>query len=574
MPDNRIQTIVAQEIAEATGFKPDDAESAGVFSWLVATGETIPAWWSQARDRRLSSIWKASSHLATAIYNTQAKMVGIDFTIVPIDTSNDFHMEQADALARTLHLTSGFGEGWESTYAKFIEDLLTQDNGGFMEVIGDGDPTGPIVGLPLAVRHLDSARCTRTGHPIYPVLFFGDDSKQYKLHWTRVLYMSQMPSPRREMHGVGVCGVSRCIEVAQTLMDMVRYKQERLGSRPHNQIIFGKGITGKTIAYALARVEEQMSDRGYTRYARTVAMGSENPEASLEKIDLTHLEPFDEQVSTNLGMFIIAAALGMDADEVWPIGGSNAGSQSEANLRRMRSRGRLPAQLTAELANQFNFKVLPPHLRLQFDFRDDEEDQQKALIRDIRGRNRERDLTSGSINIRTARKRMLIDGDVDMITFGDMELVDGRLPDGSPIAILFYDQDPVYQRHLTFMPDPLRFMGNIIGDDEMVDDGKVNEVIDLIQNQRQLVAKEWAMTRSSRKSEKIKNAFHALDWLEDQYMFAAGRGLPEVPVASRRARTDIRVAPAEVTPPPGMTSPAQQTAGGATTESENIEQNG
>jgi hypothetical protein len=212
---------------------------------------------------------------------------------------------------------------------------------------------------------------------------------------------------------------------------------------------------------------------------------------------------------------------------------------------------------------------------LRFDFRDDEEDQQRAVIRDIRGRNRERDLASGTINIRTARKAMLIDGDVDIGTFSDMELSDGRLADGSPLSLLYYNNDPVYQQYLRFLPDPLRFVSNITNDSGFVDDKKLNAVIDMIQTQRQLVASEWSLTRSSSKGEKLKNTYHALDWLEDQYLFAAGRGLPEVPVISRRARTDIRVAPAEVTPEPGSASPARQTAGGGVfTQAENIEYNG
>lgn len=563
MTDNRIQTIVEQSLEAATGEDPKLLENGGVsfFSWLVQTGETLPPWWSRARDVEMSKRWKMSNHLATAIYNTQAKLVGIPPKIVAIDTSNDDHQRLAEEYGYVLNVTSGFGAGWGATYAPYIEDFLTSDNGGFLEVLGDGDSSGPIIGPALGVRHLDSMRCTRTGHPLYPVLVMGDDGKQYRMHWTRVIFDSQMPSPRKEMHGVGLCAVSRSFEVAQTLMDMVRYKQERLGSRPHNQILVGKGITGTQIMQALARVEEQHSNQGYTRYARTVAIGSENPEIGLEKIDLNHMEPFHEEISVNLGMYIIAAALGMDADEIWPTVGKS-GSSGDANLRRIRSRGRLPSQLTASIAAQFNYKVLPPFLRMEFDFRDDEEDQQRAVISDIRGRNRERDLVDGTINIRTARKTMRDDGDIDQKTYEEMEIDDGRLPDGTSIALLFFDNDPVYVRHLRLMPDPLRFVGNVMDEQNMVDDGKVNQIIDEIQTQKQLVFAELSNTGSDRKRSPLKKAIHALDWLEEQYLFASGRMLPEVPTASRRLRVDTRVAPEETTPEAGVTSPAQAVGGG------------
>lgn len=568
--DNRIQSIINEEISQATGMELVEAEqSMGIFSWLVRTGETIPPWWSRGRDIRLGQLWKESSHLASAIYNAQSKMLGIPPIIVARNSSNEDHVAEAEELLHLMNATSGFGEGWLPTYAKFIEDYLTQDNGAFLEVIGDGPADGPILGLPLGVRHLDSSRCTRTGHPLYPVIIMGEDSRWYKLFWTRVIYMSQMTSPRREMNGVGLCGVSRCVEVAQTLVDMIRYKQERLGSRPQNQMLVGKGLTGKTIMAALRRVEEEQNSMGFTRYAKTVAVGSENPDIAIEKIDLTHLDPFDEAVSTNLGMYVIAAALGMDADEIWPSAGGSA-SKGEADLRRMRSRGRLPAQLTGELSKQFNLKVMPPYLKLDFDFKDDEQDQQQAIVRDIRGRNRTRDLENGTMTTHAARRNMLIDEDIDQFTYNDMELGDGRLPDGTTIGVLFFDDDPIYSRHLRFMPDPLLFTPNIIDEQGNISDVKLNEIVGTIQGQRQLVLTELALTTSDRKVDRIKRAYHALDWLEEKYLYAAGRILPEVPTVSRSSRTDIRVAPVEVSPPAGTASPAEAEAGPDSRNTQNV----
>lgn len=917
--DNRIQSIINEEIIQATGMEMVESEqSMGIFSWLVRTGETIPPWWSTGRDIRLGQVWKESSHLASAIYNAQSKMLGIPPVIVARNSSNEDHVAEAEELLHLMNATAGFGEGWLPTYAKFIEDYLVADNGAFLEVIGDGPADGPIIGLPLGVRHLDSSRClgrdsrvkmadgsavsilkivrdkmegpvlsvdrsgnlvskritnwhstslegrhwlriklengsrtygrksglwvtndhefltpsgwqradeliagslvctpypdiseqqsqvlvgtmlgdghmrksgrssvislgqgfaqeewlrtkmralgnfafnkprinrlrntlqaesknspalnswvdqwyvggkkvipvgmvmdnltplmlatwymddgsimfkgrtspaarlhalaittderemlcnllrglgidctihangdiyittkgarvffgliapyivpclryklppgspefnpllwdeiehgklffdevesirtgdngqqtatycidvedthnfvagnmvvhncTRTGHPLYPVIFMGDDSRWYKLFWTRVIYMSQMTSPRKEMNGVGLSGVSRCIEVAQTLVDMIRYKQERLGSRPQNQMLVGKGLTGKTIMAALRRVEEEQNSMGFTRYAKTVAVGSENPDISIEKIDLTHLDPFDEAVSTNLGMYVIAAALGMDADEIWPSAGGSA-SKGEADLRRMRSRGRLPAQLTGELSKQFNLKVMPPYLKLDFDFKDDEQDQQQAIVRDIRGRNRTRDLENGTMTTHSARRNMLIDEDIDQFTYNDMELGDGRLPDGTTIGVLFFDNDPIYTRYLRFMSDPLLFTPNILDEQGVVSDTKLNEVIGSIQSQRQLVLTALAQTTSGRKVDRIKRAYHALDWLEEKYLYAAGRILPEVPTVSRSSRTDIRVAPVEVSPPVGTASPAEGEAGPDSRNSQNV----
>jgi hypothetical protein len=561
---DQFENVVNRSLGLAVGANealadPDSGSS--FFSWITKTGDLIPGWWSTARDRKLASVWKESNHLSIAVYNTQAKIVGIPPVIVPRDATNDSHLDQAEKLQEVLFTSSDFGQGWAITYAKFIESLITQDNGAFLEIIGEGHPAGPILGAPISIRHLDSSRCIRTGHPIYPVKYMDDTGKLYKLHRTRVIYMSQMPSSYKDMYGVGFCAVSRSVEIAQTLIDIIRYKQERLGSRPQNQMLVGQGVTGRQIMLALRQHEEDLSNRGFTRYGRTFAIGSENTDIDIKKLDLNHLEPFNEETSMNLGMFAIASAFGMDADEIWPVAGKSAG-KAEANIRRMRSRGRLPAQITSELRSQFNYKVLPPHLALNFDFKDDEEDMQQANIRDIRARNRERDLGDGAINIRGARLGMLDSGDLNRPTFEEMELADGRLPDGSALAMLFFSADPTYQRLLGFMDNPLMFIENVKDIDDVagtstLNDARIDSILSDIQARREVVLTVWAKTASRRQAIKVQQCYYALDWLEEQYNFAAGRLLPEVPMQARRMRTDLRVAPVEVSPEMGEQSPAE-----------------
>lgn len=559
MANTRIIDVINRSISQAKGHVAQGYNGLDMAYNLYALNDLVPPWWSRARDLALRQAWKASDHLATAIYNAQAKIIGIPFRVIAKDTTNPEHIAQAADLTAVLNMSSEFGKTWSYAYSKFVEDVLTQDNGGFLEIIGDGAADGPIEGLPMSVRHLDSYRCQRTGDPTYPVIYTGDDNKMYKFHWTRIIYFSQMPSSKSEMFGVGFCSVSRCLRVAQTLIDMVRYKQERLGSRPHNQMLVGKGITGQQIMTAIRMAENDLNNKGFSRYAATFAVGSEMADVGIDKIDLTHLEPFDELTSTNLGMYIIAAAIGMDADELWPVSG-RGGSEGEANLRRMRSRGRLPAQITQELAAQFNLKVVPPHLEFVFDFQDDEQDQQVAIIRDIRGRNRDRDLGDSSINIRTARTMMLRDKDLSSEEFEDMEIRDGRLPDGTSISILFYSSDPVLSRSLGFLADPLSIEERRINEE-------LDETIVAIQSQRQSVLKEWANTSSGSKRMRLKQAYFAIDWLEEQYLFAAGRLLPAVPSQRRTLRQDVRVLPAETSPEPGAVSVAET----AQTVEENVE---
>jgi hypothetical protein len=511
MANARIIDIVERSEDQAVGYEAADSGSDGsgrvdLLVGLAKAGKELSPWWSTARDKELGRLWKESNHMSLAVYNAQSKLVSLPFQVVARDQTNDEHVAQAKEL--TFLLTSGtqFGETWGAAYARFVEDLLTQDNGGFMEIIGGGSPDGPIVGMPTAVRHLDSQRCTRRADPIYPVRYYAEDGKRYLIHFTRVVYMSQMPSARAEMNGVGLCAVSRAADIAQNLMDILHYKQERLGSRPPNAMIVGKGVTGRQLMDAFYTAEQEANNQGQSRYSRMVAIGSENPDIEVDVVNLTHMEPFDEETSMNLGMYAIASAFGMDVQELWPT--LTGGSSGDAQLRRMRSRSKFPAQTTSAVEAQFNYKVMPPHLELRFDFKDDEEDQQRAQIRDIRGRNRQREISSGTINVASARQLMFDDGDLDRVLLERMELEEGRLPDGSPVGLLFHDSDPVFRRHLKFPR----------GVDILVfNENDPDEMISLIQEKRSGVLKEWSSTTSDSKREKLAQAHGALDWVEKEY---------------------------------------------------------
>ena len=515
MADTADITRTEELIAEATGAKVLVSEEGGYpvtvsplfgIGAMAKAGELLPPWWSTRRDLELSAFWKRSPHLSSALYNAQAKLVGIPLQVVARDPTIPEHREQAMDMTIYINESSEFNKSWHVTYAKFMEDLLTQDNGAFIEVIGAGLADGPLFGPGMGMRHLDARRCTRTSNPIYPVLYLAEDNKKYKLHWTRVIQMSQMPSPRAEMHGIGFCAISRAVDIAQNLVDIAIYKQERLGSRPPNMVLLGQGITGQQIMEAFVAGEQEASNRNQTRYSRTVAIGSESPEIDMKVVELSHLDPFDEETSTNLGMYAIALAFGIDAGELWP-GQRGSTNQVDANIRRLTTRGKLPAQTTSEITTQINQKVLPPHLRCVFDLPDDEENQQRALIKDIRARNRDRDISSGTITTRAARQQALSYQDIDRATFNSLELGDGRLSDGRPIEILFFEPSPPYSKHLNFSPvNPLDYTQNDIED-----------MLPMIHERMANVLTELAVTTSASKEEKLAESYSALVWLEKKY---------------------------------------------------------
>ena len=489
-------------------------------AWAEEAKDLVPGYWSPSRDKALRVFWKqpGAGHLASAMYNAQAKLLGIPFRIVPRDPSIVSHVEQAEKIQQRLSVVSEFGQGFLAAMSKWYEDYLSQDNGAFMEVLGNGKHDMSIEGAPIAIRHLDSSKCIRTGDPVYPVVYRdtnGKDKTDYKLHFSRVIYASQMPSATEELHGVGYCAVSRAIDVAQTLIDMNVYKREKLGSRPHSRLYVGKGISANDIMSAFRMADTAMDQSGYKRYSRNVAIGSEdNSDIDIDAIDLTSMDQFDEGQSVPLAMNAIALAFGLNVNELWPSSSGGEGSKKTG----VRVRGKLPDQVTSTLEGEFNFKFLPPYLKMVFDFQDDDEDQQRAVIRDIRARSRERNMYGGTTKPQTERRVMLKDGDIDRNEFAEMELLDGRLEDGTPIESLFYSTDEFYTG-----PNGVLNLG--MQDLFIVSKNNAADILTAIGYARQRCYVALSLSAGNNTITKSKKALAALDRLEKLYI------VPEQPAS-------------------------------------------
>jgi hypothetical protein len=471
-----------------------DTSKRGLFALVprmgVQTGLYIPPWWSPSRDIELRKFWKRSDHLAGAVYTMEARMTAITKKVVPLDPSNRIHLMQAELMSEMLDQTPEYGEGWTTFYTKFIEELLTQDNGVFIEIIGDGPKDGPIMGMPMSVSILDSGRCQRTGNVKYPVVFYDENGEGHKLHRSRVMFASQMPSPDYTMMGVGFCACSRVVNVAQTLVDILVFKQERLGSRPHNAMLLTKGgLDPDDVANAFIQAESMLDSQGLSRYSKVVLTGSSTiMDADIKEINLSSMpEGFDEYNSTTLGIAAIALGFGVDARELFPALGGGA-TRADAMLSHLKQRGKSPGQIIDLTEKMFNQKFLPPHLKLTFDFQDDAQDRQSAEIGKIRQERWNYAMNNGSLNTRIIREQMLQAGDLDRSQFERLELEDGRLPDGTDILNLFFSTDKNLSEYLdmgvanpcdTINNDPIEMSKKIINKKKLASTDLINAKNDI-----------------------------------------------------------------------------------------------
>jgi len=456
------------------GHEPKDNYGIGLLLNLTQAGGLLSPWWSRQRDVELRRFWMSVNHLAGAFYTLRAKLTSVPFRIEARDASVKAHVRMAEQYQQILEEESEFGAGWADCFGKFLIDRWSTDNGGFLEVIGDGKKDGPIVGPALGLAHLDSGRCQRTGNPEYPIIYSDTDSKRYRLHYTRVIYNSEMPSPKVEMHGVGLCWTSRCVDVAQNMLDIATYKSEKLGSRPQRGIIVTQGgLSPETLQSAFREASSIMSDHGLSRFSKLVVVGDEMaPDADLSLIDLASLpDGFDEQQSITLGMFAIALAGAVPPRWLWPATATGA-TKADAMYQHVAGLTGGPGATLAMIASALggskrgryhvSGKFLPPSLRMVFDFQDDEQDRTQAEIRELRAKQRTADMMTGVIDVRTAREMAMSSGDISDAQFEALELQEGRLPDGSPVLTLFSDPDEQMCELLALgVDDPLDMTANI-----------------------------------------------------------------------------------------------------------------
>jgi len=423
----------------------------GLLTYMFRAGELVSPWWSTQRDIDLRRFVKQSDHLSGSVALLTSKVVNVPPRVEPRDYALKSHIRQADEYNRKMVEESEFGQGWITLASKVLDDWFCVDNGLFIEVIGDGKKDGPIVGPALGLAALDSTKVIRKKNPEYPIAYIDEDGSQYKLHRTRVAYASDQPSNIVEMRGVGMCSVSRSINVTQNLVDMSLYKQEKLGSRPLRAVMFTPGIPTDVVEATMRMASEAMDNQSIRRFSKIPILGGNDTDARFELISLSTLpDGFDEETSTRLAMFAMALAFGVPIRWIWPAATSGA-TKADAMYQHIAGLGggigRVLKVLTLILGGDPRGsrhtvgKFLPPHLKLVFDFQDDEQDRQKAEIRKTRVETMATALETGLVTLRVAREQALEVGDLSQAQFDNMELTDGRLPSGEDVLTLFYAGD-------------------------------------------------------------------------------------------------------------------------------------
>lgn len=482
----------------------------GFLAYIAATKDIVPAHWSQNRDNFLRKFYADSDPIKITVGTFVHKVSTIPITVVARDRSVTRHVRSALQLNYNLVVQTGIFKGLHFELEKMINDYLTQDKGCFAMIIGEGRQDGPIVGPALGLYHLDAAYCDLTGDPAYPVIYNHNDGNQYKLHYTRVIHIVNLPSPKRGLNGVGMCSLSSCLDSGRELKDVSVHSQESFGSRPSRKALYAKkGATLEQLQGAVNAADIKMDAEGLTRFAKTLLLAPKNPnsELELETLDLVSApDGFNRKDVTLIDMAFLAGAFGLNLNDLaFAFTGTSSAEASDNSDRKGWGKG--VALFMDLFANQLNMKFLPPSLKVNTDNIDDAQDKQQAEIRNVRSQARQRDLQISVTTVRVERERMLDMHEITEEQFEDMELLDGRLPNGLDVFSLFVATEPIFAELLDLGVD----------DPTVTNKNDPTTMLDAIHEKVKLAWAQISKSNNSDTSRSIRHALAALEKLRAMY---------------------------------------------------------
>lgn len=394
-----IQQLSVQDRTEE-GF----AQESPLVFYLASLAEQFPAWPSPQRDIELAKFWRTEPTLAGAVYSMVAKVAALDFKLQGPG--------KAVSRYKRVLMQADLGQGWPTFVQKVVLDYLTQDNGGFIEIIRPrrGGPTTPVVG----VAHLDAQRCRRTGDIRAPIDYVDAKGTPHRLKWYEVLPMTDLPSPREQHHGVGFCAVSRILRAAQTLRDIGIYKRQKLSGKRPPGLLFVQGLRKGTIESALQEAQQAQMERGDTLYTGPIILASQDPGQAVDVrlIELAGLpDHYDEDTTLKWYISQLALAFGTDYTEFAPLPGGGLGSGQQTTEMAARARGKGPGVALQQIEFGLNYYVLPPSVEFQFASTDPTAERDRVQLRYERGRERALRVSSGELTPQQALELAVEEGD-------------------------------------------------------------------------------------------------------------------------------------------------------------------
>lgn len=336
----------------------------------------FPAWGLPQRDYQLRQL----------IYNQHNTLtVGALTNLIRRVKQTPWELSGGRNLTRRyqeLMQEAQFGEGWDALLSRLLQDLLTLDNGAFIEIQGPGNPDEPLTRAATGIAVLDGLRCYATGNEDYPVYYRSLYGRLHKLHWTRVIRLVDMPSPDPRYRGLGLSALSRALSVAQTDILMNKYLLEKLDDLPPKGFLVISGPTKEQWDQVTSKHEFDRLQKKQEVYQNLVEFRgiSDSQNLDLKIVPFSNLpDHFSRRELFDIAVQYLALAIGDDPQEIAALSSSGLGATAtQSQVLHTKGKGRIYGDLLTILQRTINIALLPESLEFQFKPRDTEQSQQDA----------------------------------------------------------------------------------------------------------------------------------------------------------------------------------------------------
>ena len=421
-----------------------------LFYRFMGKTDTIPDYWSLNRDSYLRRFSTKNELLSGVIWQIASTLTGAQLRINPNNSHIEIHRKNAELYRRVILFNSEYGAGFDVTINKFIWDVLSTDNGGFMRVLSNGRWDKPAGRVKSGVVHMDSLRCTRTGIPEYPVVY--QDGKDYfPIHATRLIDLSLMPDPDPDMHGVGHCPVGRSLDAVNRLTAIWEYYAQKVGAKSPKGFLVTENVNEESLADSIVQYETAADNADASLYAGLIPVTSITGQPiKLSIVSLANLpENFSEEQAIYAVCQLLGLQFGIDPNGIFRLI-DTGGTKTSSVIEHVRNGGKLYNMLTEFLQNEITRKVLPPYLTCKYDADDAIAQELRANMEGTVAKTVSLLTTSGVIDVRTGRSQLLDKGLITPAEFEQMELNDGRTEGGENLIALLFSEDPLLKSLLSF----------------------------------------------------------------------------------------------------------------------------
>lgn len=352
---------------------------------------------SRERDRWLRAIWPKEPHFS-----------GVLSSVCMIDTNRGWELiggrNQVNRYTKIMHYNFWAApgmQGYRPTMRSASQSFYTSDLGFIGELSRDRvisnriaeillDPevsedekkevmrqvsnVGPVRGL----FFVDPTTCRLQSNPEYPLQYCGE--KKYQ-DWSVYDYIrvTSMPSTDEKMLGVGLCALSRVLEVLKIMIGILVHDQEAVRARLPEALLLLQGISQRQWDDAMSARDQELDRMSYEYFGNVYTLASQMP-ISAQLFQFSQIpENLDRELFTFLYMALLALNFGYPAEEFWPVKYGGLGRSTEAMIQQRQSATKGSLDFCLSFQEKWQAE-LPDTLHFEFMERDVEGEIQEAQL--------------------------------------------------------------------------------------------------------------------------------------------------------------------------------------------------